>query len=295
MTREEKNKLKEEQELLERKKERKRKILKITIITFIFIFIFLFMIIYYMRFFEVKSLKVKEIKIEDKLISDNFNGFKIVHISDIHYKMTTDSNDLKKIVNKINILKPDVVVFTGDLLDKSIKYGENDYKVLENILKKIEVKISKYYIKGEHDYKFVNTDLILENADFINLINKEDNIYLDSNDYIKFIGYGSSIKKDFKYEHNKTEMFTISLIHEPDNSKKISNSHLILAGHSHNLQVNIPYIKDLYKYKGCNNYYNEYYKLGKSKLYINSGIGTSNYRLRLFNPPTINFYRLVKK
>lgn len=289
MARSDKYKIEEEKQKEEKKKRFKKNIIKSIII----IFLLIFTTIYYMRFYEIKRLEVNEIKIEDNLIPEKFNGFKIVHISDIHYKITTDEKDLQKIVNKINQLKPDVLVFTGDLLDETIDYEDKDYQELKEILSKIDVTMTKYYIKGNHDYNFDNIEDIFYDSDFVSLNNNEDTIYINDNESIKLKGYGSSIKNDFNYQESNNNSYTISLIHEPDNASLIKDSNLILAGHSHNLQINIPYIKTLFKVNGCMKYYDNYYDLGNTKLYINSGIGTSIYKLRLFNPPTINFYRLV--
>ena len=289
MARSDKYKVEEEKQKEEKKKRFKKNIIKSIII----IFLLIFATIYYMRFYEIKRLEVNEIKIEDNLIPENFNGFKIVHISDIHYKMTTDKKDLEKIVNKINKLKPDVLVFTGDLLDETIDYEDKDYQELKEILSKIDVTMTKYYIKGNHDYNFDNIEDIFYNSGFVNLNNSEDTIYINDKEFIKLKGYGSSINDDFNYQETPNNTYTISLIHEPDNASLIKDSNLILAGHSHNLQINIPYIKTLFKVNGCMKYYDNYYDLGNTKLYINNGIGTSIYKLRLFNPPTINFYRLT--
>jgi len=294
MTRSDKYKIEEEKQKQKRKEEKKKRFRKNLIKTTIFIFLSIFATFYYMRFYEVKRLEVNEIKVEDKLIPESFNGFKIVHISDIHYKMTTEKLDLEKMVNKINKLKPDILVFTGDLLDETIDYEEKDYQELEEILLKIDVTMTKYYIKGNHDYNFDNIEDIFYNSGFVSLNNSEDLIYLSDNEFIKLKGYGSSIKNDFNYQDNNNG-YTISIIHEPDNANIIKDSNLILAGHSHNLQINIPVIKTLFKVNGCNNYYDNYYDLGNTKLYINSGIGTSIYKLRLLTPPTINFYRLANK
>ena len=155
------------------------------------------------------------------------------------------------------------------------------------------VSMTKYYIKGNHDYYFEEIENIFYKSGFETLNNTEDIIYKNDNEFIKIKGYGSSIKNDFNYSENNNDDYTISVIHEPDNASLINDSNLILAGHSHNLQINIPYLKTLFKVNGCMKYYNNYYDLGNTKLYINSGIGTSKSRLRLFNPPTINFYRLT--
>ena len=69
---------------------------------------------------------------------------------------------------------------------------------------------------------------------------------------------------------------------------------LILAGHSHNGQINIPLVKDFLIPEGAVKYSNGHYKLENSDLYVSNGIGVSDVNFRLFNTPSIDVYRLVK-
>ena len=75
----------------------------IKIILLIFIVIFLFLM--YLRFVSTAGLKVKEYKIVNSNISNNYHGLKIVHFSDIHYKSTINYKDLNEVVDKINYIK----------------------------------------------------------------------------------------------------------------------------------------------------------------------------------------------
>ena len=72
------------------------------------------------------------------------------------------------------------------------------------------------------------------------------------------------------------------------------NVNLVLAGHSHNGQVNIPFIKNFFLPYGSKKYYDNYYMVDDTSMYISSGIGESRVNLRLFNRPSINFYRINK-
>ena len=87
------------------------------------------------------------------------------------------------------------------------------------------------------------------------------------------------------------------LVHEPDISDEIIDNidvDLILGGHSHNGQVRLPFVGALYTPKGAKKYYDEYYKVNDTDIYVSSGIGVSNVNMRLFNRPSINFYRINK-
>ena len=94
----------------------------------------------YSRYVEPKFFQVKEYSIVDSKLPSNFYGLKIVQISDIHYKIMTDENDLNKIVKEINLLKPDVVIFNGDLFDNNIEYTDEDYDTIKKILNNIEYR-----------------------------------------------------------------------------------------------------------------------------------------------------------
>ena len=75
-------------------------------------------LILYSRYLATSGLKVKEYKVVNDKITDGLYGLKIVHISDIHYGRIVDLNKLETIVEKINLINPDIVVLTGDLFDR---------------------------------------------------------------------------------------------------------------------------------------------------------------------------------
>lgn len=268
----------------------------------IIIFILLFIVFYYMRFIETKTLVIKEEKISSEQLPSSFHGLKLVHLSDIHYNTTIDKKDLEKIVAKVNQLKPDIVIFTGDLLDHNLTYSKDDYSTLTTILQKIESTTSKYYIKGEEDYYFSNNmDMIMKDAEFTSLNNKYDIIYKTPDEKILINGLGIEEKNDFKKEEafiDEQNLFTISLFHEADMILELKDEKidLALSGHSHGNQINIPLLSELLKEENAKTYSKEFYQVNNTKFYINKGLGTNNQmKLRFLSPPTINFYRLTSK
>ena len=87
-------------------------------------------------------------------------------------------------------------------------------------------------------------------------------------------------------------------MHKPDDIIDINtkNYNLVLAGHSLNGQIRLPFIGCIgSKPKGAKKYYNPYYKVKESDLYISSGIGTNSSNFRLNNKPSFNLYRIVNK
>ncbi len=262
----------------------------------------------YSRFIATSGLNVKEYKVVNDKIIDEYHGLKIVHLSDIHFGSTITENDLDHLVNKVNELNPDIVVITGDIIDERISYDKN---ILIDYLKKIQSKLGKFAISGNHDLPLDDFNSIVEESGFTNLDNTYKLIYANSSKPIIISGissnYSDSSNIDTKtakfdnYIANLTDdikpIYSILLIHEPDfiDSLNIDNYDLILAGHSHGGQVKLPLIKKLYTPYGAKKYYDEYYKVNQTDLYISSGLGTSKLKFRLFNRPSINFYRITNK
>ena len=280
------------------------------IIKFLIIFVLIITaILLYSRFIATKGLVTKEYKITSGNIQDNFHGFKIVHISDIHYGRTTDKKDLEKIVNEINLLKPDIVVLTGDLIDKDTELNETLKSEIIESLNSISVTVGKYAISGNHDTNFSEWESIINDSGFKNIGDNYELIYSDGYTPILLAGLSSNLNNQtditerynkiltYATEENIRDLYKILLIHEPDyiNNIDYSNFNLILAGHSHNGQVRLPFIGGIVLPNGAKKYYKEYYKLNNTDLYISSGIGTSQISFRLFNRPSINFYRLTNK
>lgn len=273
-----------------------KKILKI----FITMLILIILLLLYSRFIGTIGLNTKEYTIEDNNISNDFDGIKIVHFSDIHYKRIITKDRIDKIINEINLINPDIVIFTGDLIDQDSEINEDDITYLKEVLSKINAKYGKYSVIGNHDYSIDIEILrsIYKESNFNLLENSYDIIYGKDNNklYIGGISTGAfsdTVLNKMKYDE---ESYKIIILHEPDYTDEIIslNPNLILGEHSHDGQVNIPYLKKYFVPTGSKKYYDEHYLVNNTNLYISSGIGVSRYNFRLFNHPSINFYRINK-
>lgn len=263
-----------------------------------FILLFLVLIIFggYARFIGTSGLVIKEYSVVSERLPESFDGLKVVHFSDIHFGSIIGEDRLKKIVNSINELKPDLVIFTGDLYDESIKMSEDDKKTLSNILKDVNAVIGKYAVSGNHDYSDDSYIDIMNKGGFTYLNSEEDVLYYKGSIPIRIVGFPSYINDEPNYIEVNDDYFTITLLHEPDGIDNLKyKSDVIMAGHSHGGQVRLPVIGALYTPYGAEKYYDEFYKTNKGDLYISSGLGTSILRLRYFNHPSINLYRFFTK
>ena len=257
------------------------------------------------RYISTSGLIVKEYAIDNAKLNEDYDGFKIVHFSDLHYGSTIFESELKNVVKEINKQKPDIVVFTGDLVESGVNLTDDDLKVLVKELKKINPNIETFAVDGNHDYN--NNDYyekVMEELDWHVLNNTYEFVYGKSKTPLVIVGLKDLMYGKQDYENafsflNETEedLYTIVLAHEPDQIMEFSNYNfdLVLSGHSHLGQVRIPFIGALYTPVGSKKYYDEYYKVNNADLYISGGIGTSTIKFRFFNKPSINLYRFYTK
>lgn len=279
--------------------------LKLWVKILLIIIFFVGLFILYSRYIGTNGLEIKEYPIVDSKIPSNFYGLKIIQISDINYKVTTTEKELKKLVNEINLLKPDIVILSGDLFNKDIKYVNDDYNDLTKILNNINYNIGKYAIKGDNDLNIKKWENVIKDSNFINLNDSYELIYYNNLEPILLMGISSNYKKNHimdsinSINKNITMKYNYSILvlHEPDYITDIDYSkfNLILAGHSFNGQIKLPFIGGIIRPKGAKKYYDEYYELDSTKLYISGGIGTNSFKFRFGNKPSFNLYRLRNK
>ena len=264
----------------------------------------------YAHFIEPKRLTVNDYIIKNEKITDNFNGFKIVQISDIHYGRMLDRADLAKIVKRINEYKPDIVVLTGDLIDRDTEMSKMVANVIASELSKIEAGVGKFAITGNHDYKFDEWDSIIKGGGFTNLNNTYETIYNGGYEQMVIAGISTTqyddetiterAKKATEYINSFEKdgpIFNILIMHEPDVIDKLENNkfNLILAGHTHGGQIRVPFYGAIVLPPDGKKYSDGHYSLENSDLYVSSGIGVSNVNFRLFDVPSFNVYRLISK
>lgn len=274
------------------------------IISIIFFIILLVTLLFlYAKYVGIKGLIVKEYRVESNILTSNFSGIKIVHFSDLIYNSTVDKNDVKELVSRINELKPDIVVFTGDLVNKNKKYKNEDIEFLEEQLLNIEATIGKYAVYGDADYSFEDYKTIMEKAKFNILNNSYDEIFYKNNDSMFIVGLPSSSKEEVKFEEafsfykeDEKRKYIIVLAHDGKTIKLLDDTtyevDLVLGGHSLNGSVVVPYYGGIFLDDLADKYYQEHYSKGITDIFISSGIGTNKYPYRIFNKPSFNLYRL---
>ena len=301
-TREEKNKEQFEEIVNdELRKKKKKKVIFFTKLI-VLIIVCLFILYFYVTYVSTKMITVKEERLKNSKLPISFNSTKIIQFSDLHYGTTVKIDEVKNLVKLINKRHPDIVVFTGDLIDDSYDISTSEQEDLIKLLKSINVSIGKYAVSGEDDGD--NFSTILNQSDFTVLDNNYDLVYNNDNNPILITGLSSSLNgnrnidnafKYFSVENHNANIYSICLIHESDDIDDILSKYsvdLFLGGHSHNGQIRIPFYGAISGVEGSSTYYKEHYELDNSQIYVSSGIGTVGSGIRLFDRPSINFFRL---
>lgn len=290
LSRVEKNKKERKKIESTEKKEKTKSILVKIFKVFITTFIVLLAIFISLRYIANLGIVVREYSLKYNNLPSSFNGFKIVQFGDIYYNPY--SNDINYYVEKINELKPDLVLFSGGLKHKDYNLDDASKEYLIKTLKKIDSTVGKYYVIGNNDDD--NSIKILNDSGFVSVIDKTEKIYFQDSNPIILRGISSI--PNINYE-NDSNIFKINLVYEPDLTDSIleyNNPELIFASKSINGQFRLPYLKGLIKKSGYMKYNEKEYTISNTKLLITGGLGTNNYPVRLFNHPSINFVRLQK-
>ena len=296
LTRSEKNK--KEIAKVERGKKIKKglKIFKILFLIILSIVSFFF----YARYISTYGIEIREYSKIYENLPKEYHGLKIVHISDIHYGNTTFKKEIKNLKKEINKLKPDILVFTGDLISKDYNLNESEEKYIIESFNNIFTTIGKFCVTGDLDNE--ESINILKKSNFAILNNSSELIYKDTTTPLYINGISSTSKNEDDinkaYEVNNKNIFTITLMHESNSIDEILkkyNTNMIMAGHSRNGQIRLPFIGGLLKSKNSGKYSDFYYHKKNTDIYISGGIGTSVIPFRLFNRPSINLYRLRVK
>lgn len=256
-------------------------------------------LIFYAFKIEPYLLTVNKYSLNEK----STNAIKIIQFSDLHIKNNFTYKNLNKVVNAINRLNPDVVIFTGDLYDNYAKYHD-DINIIKE-LKKIKANYAKIAIWGNRDYGGGASryyENIINEADFTLLKNENYNLTVKENKKILITGLDDSILGIPKLPASKIKQYDyrILLSHEPDNvtAFTIDDYQLILSGHSHGGQVNIPFLSFINQKALSTTLFVKKYSKGMieltptTKIYVNSGIGTTHLSARFQVVPEITMFTI---
>lgn len=259
------------------------------------------------------KISVTKYRLSIQDMPDSFNGLRIVHFSDMHLgSIACRKNFLKKLVDSCNYYNPDIVTFTGDLVNQYYQ----EINGSDTILKNLKAIAGKFAVLGNHDFgdysiwkcpkqkeqNIRNIVRSLQKVGFTVLRNEHTYIHSDR-DSIAVVGVDNWGLKPFKQygdiekASQNVSTFAIVLSHDPTYwEEKIVNilpNSLTLSGHTHAFQFGFCMANDCwspvkYRYKHWWGLYNH----ESSWLVVSRGLGMVGYLMRLGMWPEITVIEL---
>ena len=263
------------------------------------------------------NFRIRPVEISSGDLPPAFDGFRLVQISDLHLGSLHGHQDkIRKAVDMVNRESPDLIVFTGDMVNNLA--AETDGWT--GILSELKSRYGKYSILGNHDYgeyyNWPDEESRMENMDSLRsahrdsgfrlLLNGSDRIREDKQEIFiagvenwglpPFKQYGDL---DKALQDIPAESFTILLSHDPshwdEEVLEKTRVQLTLSGHTHGMQFGIrtkkirwsPVQLKYHRWIGL-------YRQGYQYLYVNPGLGYIGYAGRIFIPPEITVITLKR-
>lgn len=237
---------------------------------------------------------------------------RIVQLSDLH------SKPFKKVLKKIDEIKPDIICITGDYINDR----EKNKKKMLKYAKALVARAKVYFITGNHERRLENFDELMDELSkvgFIVLLNRVS-IYNDKGFEIDFLGldenqanfddYKARKKGTFEYKDmspyfkqlDELGGYKIVLSHFPENFEGVKEMNysqydfdLQLSGHAHGGQFCLPFIGPVYSPgQGLKPKYAKGSFGNRPKLIVSRGLGNAEFPFRLFNHPEINVINITK-
>lgn len=258
--------------------------------------------------FENTSLQVTRYEITDSKIPENFNNYRIIHISDFHN--TTSKKLSSELVEEIKKQEPNIIVVTGDLIDSR----KTDVNVAINFLKEFKDIAPIYYVTGNHEARISEYKKLKEemNSLGINVLENKA-IEIQKNDAIlNLIGINDPsfaneigvedceiIRTEINSLNYNEDVYTILLSHRPEvfDTYVSENINLIFSGHAHGGQIRIPFVGGIV---APNQGFFPKYTSGKyveknTTMIVSRGIGNSIIPFRINNRPELIIVELNNK
>ncbi|GAB4280111.1 MAG: metallophosphoesterase [Candidatus Promineifilaceae bacterium] len=251
----------------------------------------------YIYGFELEPLwlQVENVTVTLSGLPPALDGFKIVHLSDLHLSSLIPLSLIERAVQKTNALRPDLVVLTGDFV---LETAEHIFE-LAPMLAKLNAKHGVFSVLGNHDY-WTNV-AVVEHGLYTHGIPVFTNTgrLLSNGLYLAGVDDAMDGKPDIQaaLADAPTNAPVVLLSHEPDVADKYMRNGRValqLSGHSHGGQVRLPGRGPLILPPLGRKYHTGLYRVGDGWLYTTRGIGMVKPAVRLNCPPEITQITLTR-
>lgn len=250
------------------------------------------------------DLTIEERSVRLDRLPDAFRGMRIVQVSDFHYDVFTEPFFLRDMVRRVNQLRPDMVLLTGDFITQVHYFHSMPRRVMPKcaaILSELECPL-RYASLGNHDAGIGAQYVIGPLEEYGIPVLRNQSIPLErEGQRLWLAGVGSACEHD-AYPERAVPAASIRdgepvilMAHEPDILPTVAryNVDLMLSGHTHGGQVRVPFLPPLVLPPYGQVYVEGLFRHGPTQLYVNRGIGTVGLPFRLFCPPEITVFTLA--
>lgn len=208
---------------------------------------------------------------------------RIAHLTDIHTS-GLGRRELK-MLSLIEAERPDVIVITGDSINTT-----RDYPALHDLLTRLHAPLGVWVVRGNHEdwWPVQNEEEFFRSAGVKLLVNSSGQV----RDGVWFVGfddlYAGSPDLEKGFAGVPESAYKMALFHSPVYfEKEAGRSDLVLAGHSHGGQVQLPFIGPPYKPPFCGKFMEGWYEARGTRMYVSRGVGTSIINARFWCRPEI--------
>ena len=252
-------------------------------------------------FWANKALEVNNYIISSKRIPEAFDGFRIVHLSDLHNEEFGEEN--KVLLAILRGYGPDMIAITGDLVDSS----RTDIDVAIAFAKKAAEIAPTYYVTGNHEYLmdgYEQLEAALQNAG-VEILQDEAVILEQDGQSIRIAGFDDPCFGGTDYQarldglKDTEERYTLWLSHRPELFDVYARNQLdlVLSGHAHGGQFRLPFVGGLAA--PGQGFFPQYdsglYTEGETNMIVSRGIGNSLIPMRFNNRPEVITVSLRKE
>jgi uncharacterized protein len=243
---------------------------------------------------EPNWIEVQEVVIHDSVLAEVLEGIKVIQISDIHLRGGIGYRE-NELVRKVNALRPDLLFITGDFFsDQYKKELPIEVKALTELIRGFKATSGIFGVRGNYDGPLSNPAILKEfKASGIDvLINENRTVPLPNHKILCLVGlhYPYSQRSKFQAFGGIPQGTPVILLaHEPDSfgEAKEAGVNLLLVGHTHGGQIGIPFLISKSNSANKSPFMSGLFDKGKTKMYVNRGIGTTHIPVRFFCRPEI--------
>ena len=252
-----------------------------------------------------QHFEVNEITIKCETLPEDFQGYKIVQVSDLHNTEFGENNS--ELLSAIKEQSPDIIVITGDIVDSR----RTDVQIARDFVNNASKIAPVYYVTGNHEARVKVEDEIdnVELNENVIVLHNKDVLIKKGESVIQLIGVDDpdykAVKDSTEYmskrleKYCSNEYFKILLSHRPELFEVYveNEMNVIFSGHAHGGQVRLPFIGGLIApHQGLFPTYDAglFYATNDAAMVISRGLGDSIIPLRINNPPELVVVTLDK-